>query len=273
MTKSDAKTIRLVTIPISPFCEKARWALERAAIPYVEDGHLQVLHYRAVKRAGGDRTVPVLVAGDQTVTDSTEILSWVDMRLADADRLFPNAVSEPELEREVAQLEAAYDDFGADTRLLAYQLFLVHPVFATRFLLRFQTIPLWQRTIAPLFLLPMSRVIKRRYSIDQHSAASARERIVKVLDQVAERVCDGRRFLCAERFTAADLTFACHSSALSLPPEYGAHIARFEELPRAARRAIAPLHQHPACDFARRLFREERHRIVGGVARRTLLAE
>ena len=34
---------RLITIPISHYCEKARWALEWSQIPYVEEKHLQVL--------------------------------------------------------------------------------------------------------------------------------------------------------------------------------------------------------------------------------------
>ena len=36
--------LRLITIPISHFCEKARWALELAGLPYREEPHLQVIH-------------------------------------------------------------------------------------------------------------------------------------------------------------------------------------------------------------------------------------
>ena len=50
----------LITIPISHYCEKARWALDRAGIPYRERAHLQAIHWFAVRRAGGARTVPVL---------------------------------------------------------------------------------------------------------------------------------------------------------------------------------------------------------------------
>ena len=44
---------RLVTIPISHFCEKARWALQRAGVPYVERPHLQIIHVLAARRAAG----------------------------------------------------------------------------------------------------------------------------------------------------------------------------------------------------------------------------
>ena len=35
----------LITIPISHYCEKARWALDRARQPYVEVRHLPLFHW------------------------------------------------------------------------------------------------------------------------------------------------------------------------------------------------------------------------------------
>jgi hypothetical protein len=46
-------TRTLVTIPISHFCEKARWALARAGLQYTEQRHVQIVHIAAAKRAGG----------------------------------------------------------------------------------------------------------------------------------------------------------------------------------------------------------------------------
>src|SRR4051812_44721934 len=57
----------LITIPISHYCEKARWALDRAGLDYVERPHLQVFHWAAVRRAGGGKTAPVLVRGDRVL--------------------------------------------------------------------------------------------------------------------------------------------------------------------------------------------------------------
>ena len=56
-----SRVLRLVTIPISHYCEKVRWALERAGIPYREERHVQGIHRIAARRAGGGATVPVLV--------------------------------------------------------------------------------------------------------------------------------------------------------------------------------------------------------------------
>ena len=54
--------LRLITIPISHYCEKARWALERAGLHYREQRHVQGIHRLAARRAGGGPTVPVLIA-------------------------------------------------------------------------------------------------------------------------------------------------------------------------------------------------------------------
>ena len=81
--------LRLVTIPISHYCEKARWALERAGIPYREERHVQGIHRIAARRAGGGATVPVLVTPDGVLGESEEILAWVDERTPAEHRLFP----------------------------------------------------------------------------------------------------------------------------------------------------------------------------------------
>jgi glutathione S-transferase len=111
---------RLVTIPISHFCEKARWALHRAGVSYVEEPHLQLVHVAAARRAGGRRSVPVFVARDgEVVADSTDILRWADRRIAASRRLYPDG----ELGAEAATLEDELDEgLGPDSRLWMYRL-------------------------------------------------------------------------------------------------------------------------------------------------------
>jgi glutathione S-transferase len=81
--------LRLITIPISHYCEKARWALERAGLPYREERHVQGIHRVAARRAGGGATVPVLVTPEGVLSDSADILAWVDARTPPRQRLFP----------------------------------------------------------------------------------------------------------------------------------------------------------------------------------------
>jgi glutathione S-transferase len=62
--------LRLVTIPISHYCEKARWGLERAGLAYREEPHVQGVHRLYARRAGGAMTVPVLVTPDGPIGES-----------------------------------------------------------------------------------------------------------------------------------------------------------------------------------------------------------
>ncbi|MDX6656723.1 MAG: glutathione S-transferase, partial [Solirubrobacteraceae bacterium] len=104
---TGAPACRLITIPISHYCEKARWALERAGVPYREEAHLQVLHRVAVRRAGGGLTAPVLVTPDGVLGESAEILDYAD-RFAAADRrLFPD---DPGEAAEVRELQRVFDE-------------------------------------------------------------------------------------------------------------------------------------------------------------------
>lgn len=105
---------RLVTITFSHYCEKARWALDRAGIAYVEDGHLPLFAWVPALRAGRARTVPSLVTAGGALTDSTDILRWVD-RQGGAAPLFP--ADDPE----VAALEDRFDEqLGPHSRRIAY---------------------------------------------------------------------------------------------------------------------------------------------------------
>ncbi len=83
--------LRLITIPISHYCEKARWALERAGLSYREERHVQGVHRIAPRHAGGGSTVPVLVTPESVIGESEAILEWVDARTPPERRLFPAA--------------------------------------------------------------------------------------------------------------------------------------------------------------------------------------
>jgi len=52
--------MKLLTISLSHFCEKACWGLDRAGVAYTERGYAPALHRAAVMRRGSS-TVPVLV--------------------------------------------------------------------------------------------------------------------------------------------------------------------------------------------------------------------
>jgi glutathione S-transferase len=238
---------RLITIPISHYCEKARWALERAGLPYREEPHLQSIHWAHVWRAGRGRTAPVLVTDDAVLTQSADILRWVDAR--SELRLYADP--------DAATLEAHFDDeLGPHGRRWMY-----HRILAHRDLMRdygASGVPRWERAALPVFLPFVSRLLRRYLVVDDTTAADSRERVRAVFEEVAERLSDGRRFLCGDAFTAADLTFAALAAAVLVPARYGVPLPQPELLPAPFAAEVRAMREHPAGRFALRLYDQER---------------
>ncbi|HEV8322370.1 MAG TPA: glutathione S-transferase N-terminal domain-containing protein [Myxococcota bacterium] len=251
---------RLVTIGQSHYCEKARWALERAAVPYVEDAHLPLAHWIWSVAAGGGRTVPVLVTADRRVLrDSTDILHFADA-LAPADRrLYPAA---PAARREADELEDRFDvHLGPHTRRLAY--FHLLPERALLLGLLHPTVGRIERALVRPLFGAVSFLLRRGLDITPVTADRSRGRILAVLDEVGVLLGDGRRFLAGDAFTAADLTFAALAAPMLAPPEYGAPLPRLEDLPPEMRADVERFRAHPAGAFALRLYAEHRRAAAG----------
>ena len=118
LTCEAAAVLRLVTIPISPFCEKARWALDRAGLAYREERHVQGPSVVAARLAGGGLTTPVLVAPDCVLGESEDILRYADRSLPAADRLFPG---DPAVLADAEALSRRLNtELGPQTRRIAY---------------------------------------------------------------------------------------------------------------------------------------------------------
>ena len=247
---------RLVTIPISHFCEKARWALDRAGIDYVEQPHLQLVHILAARQAGGGSTVPVFVTDEgDALGESAAILRWADERVPDDRRLYPPG----ELGLEAAAVEARLDrGLGPDGRLWLYHETL--PVVRELEPWALAGIPRWERRLFRAGAPALGFALRRFLGVDAHSAATALERVEDVFDEMAGRLSDGRPFLLGERFTAADLTFASLAAPALLPTAYGSPLPPPSVLPESTARVVNRLRAHPAGLFADRLYAEERAR-------------
>jgi glutathione S-transferase len=250
---------RLVTIPISHFCEKARWALDRAEVDYVEEPHLQLIHVLAARAAGGGRTVPVFVSdAGEVLPESADILRWTDTQIRPERRLYPDG----KLGAEAAALEAWLDHgLGPDGRLWMYHETL--PVVGEMRQWALAGVPRWERALFRSSGPVVGIAIRRYLGVDTASAAAALDRIDRVFDDVAERLSDGRQCLLGERFTAADLSFAALSAPVLLPPRYGSPLPPLQEMPEAFARQVRRLRSHPAGAFADRLYQEQRGRAAG----------
>lgn len=244
--------LTLVAIPISHYCEKARWALERAGIDYVEERHLQGFHHYYAKRRGGDFTTPVLVFPDgrASIGQSSEILQWVDAQLPEDQRLYPEDIAP-----RVRALEHWFDaTLGPDGRGWLYGEILDDSELIEQYGLT--GIPDRERRLYRSVFKVFKPYLAARIRL-QGTQANAQS-VLDVYDEVADRLSDGRQFLLGDRFTAADLTFAALSAAVVLPRKYGLELPPIDRVPPALKTMIESFRSHPAGQFAVRLIEDLR---------------
>ncbi len=244
----------LITIPISHYCEKARWALDRSGVAYRERAHLQVLHWVPVARAGGGKTAPVLVWGDRVFADSADIVEEASARAQPDLALFPDDAAAAAKAR---ALQRDFDEvLGPEGRRWMYFNLSGRRDIAVAYACT--GVPGWQRWGLPLAYPLVARIIDRYLDVTPASAERSETEVRTVFDRVAGQLADGRHYLCGERFSAADLTFASLAAPLLMPPGYGVPLPQPDELPPAMAAKVREFRAHPAGEHALKMFREER---------------
>lgn len=249
-------TLLLLTIPVSHFCEKARWSLQRAGLAYHEEGHVPVFSRLATRRMGQASSVPFLLGPTGLVTSSTAIARFADDTLGQSHRLFPG---QPEVDALVQRFDEA---LGPHARRLAYGHLLSHRALALQVLTR--GVPGWEATALRVMFPLARRLMRSRMKIDDAGLARSRAKVDEVFEEVGALLADGRKYLVGDRFTAADLTFAALAAVLVLPPRYGGQLPPLDRWPSEARAEAERLRATPAGAFAMRMYAEERSRAAVG---------
>lgn len=247
---------RLVTIAVSPFCEKARWGLDLVGLPYTEHGHVPMLHWASSFGSGGRKTVPVLALDDGPVlADSTDILEALAQR---APQLGLYG-AEPAQTAEIRTWEERFDTaLGPHARRWAYHhLFQTKPVLME--ILK-QGSPGAEVAIFSAIYPVAQLMMRRAMRIDEAGYRRSLEVILTCFGEVERALSDGRPFLVGGRFSAADLSFASMASILILPPHLPVPLPPREAyLPRMGEE-ILRFQESVAGKFARRLYEENRPR-------------
>jgi glutathione S-transferase len=246
--------LRLLTIPISHYCEKARWALERAGIRYREERHVQGFHRIVARRAGGDSTVPVLVTPDRVIASSREIVVWADAQLAREHRLFAAGGGPDDPLRGIC--DRLDETLGPAGRRLMY----VHMLAQRKLALRYNNagVPAWEARAITAGWPVMRRFISRALAIEPGIERDDERVVFAAFDEVACTLAESGPYLSGERFGAADLTFATMAAAVVFPPAYGVPLPQPEELQPRTAALVERARAHAAGRHAMRMFAEHR---------------
>lgn len=250
-----AEPVKLVTIGFSHYCEKARWGLDRVGVEYTEEAHAPIGHFLAILRAGGKKTVPILLTNDGVFDDSTDILKYLDPFGPAEAHLYPEHEEE---RREVEELETLFDEkLGGEVRRWVYS-WIIDDVPLLRSIFE-GSMTKGERALRKI-LVPAARAgIKKGMKITPRLRESRLEKIHEVYDRVEGRLTSGG-YLVGDRFSAADLALAALSVPALLPIENGWPSPALADFPEGMQRQVAELRKTKAGAHALRMYREERSR-------------
>lgn len=245
---------RLITIGISHYCEKARWALDYLGIAYREERHVPPFHRFSTQAVGGSST-PVFITETAVLLTSDEILNYLESHYAGERHLYPPT---PSLRHEVEHLEDLFNtQLGLAVRQWSYFYALSDRAFTQQ--LWCPGTPLWERLCFPIVFSSVRNSLEQLYDLRQNRVVEAYEVILEIMDAISDRLADGRPYLVGDSFSAADLTFASMAALLLFPPEYGFPLPSLEQTPPLMVARIEELRQTPAGQFVLRLYQTHRH--------------
>jgi|KBSSwiStaDraftv2_1062776.scaffolds.fasta_scaffold76394_2 glutathione S-transferase len=204
----------LYTFTISPFAEKARWALDYKGIHYYEKRLVPGSHSPIVRRIAPCTFVPVLRDARHVIQGSSAIIGYADARTPER-QLTP---ADPAERQHALELERWLDcEFGEPVRRVFYSYALNHrDLVASLFN---QGGPWWGRLFCRVGYPLIANRIRQMYAITAKNVAVDKDRVTAVYDRL-DALLARRRYLVGDRFSRADLTLAALAAPTWRPPQH-----------------------------------------------------
>jgi glutathione S-transferase len=196
-------TPRLVYLSISPWSERARWALDHHGIEYELVAHVPVTGERRLRRlvgAGAGRvTVPVLLLPGEVIRESWDIARYAD-RHGSGTPLIP-----AERAAEVRQYDDLADRTMASARALVTARLLANPAALDETLPR--DVPRWLRPCLRPLVRHGTRWFARKYTLTLGDPAAPTAALRAALTTLRERLAQSSPHLLGA-FSYADIVMA-----------------------------------------------------------------
>jgi glutathione S-transferase len=201
-------------LKVSPYNEKARWALDHKRIPHVRRVANPGDHVKIARRLTGGRTFPVLELDGEAIGDSTAIIAALERRRPDPP-LYP---ADPEQRRRALELEEFFDEqLGPYER----QLLLHHLLPDSALLLAVFSpdMPARRRLVARALYPLVRRRVESTFGIDTASVELALAKLAAAGERFAAEL-QPSGYLVGDGFTVADLTAAAIVSPVVAPEQF-----------------------------------------------------
>ena len=237
-------------IPLSHYNEKVRWALDYKGIAH-RRRVLGANYLIRVWRATGQGKLPVLWLDGRAIADSTRIIAALEQHYPEPS-LYPRDAAS-------RQRALALEDDLDDTLGPALRAALMTPLFRHDPDIALRVLTTGMGGKAYDTLRPLLRIFpsfyRFRHRISEGNLERDRAIVAAALDRI-EHERQGHAYLVGEAFTVADLTAAALLGVLLQPPElqYPLRV----ELPSYLKDYRATLLQHPAAQWAARIYRLHR---------------
>ena len=197
-----AETPTLVVLHVSPWSERAKWALDHHGIAYRLVQHAPFLGERKLRRIVGRRegpvTVPVLVDGERMLSESWDIAMHAD-RVGTGASLIP-ADREPQIHEWVAVADAT----SSAGRAIVVSALLRSPAALDESVP--PPAPTWIRPLFRPFTRFGTRWFARKYGLDIDDTSAAESKVRAGLDRLREGL-RGKDHLLGD-FSYADVAMA-----------------------------------------------------------------
>jgi glutathione S-transferase len=193
----------LVSLHVSPWSERAKWALDHHRLAYRVVEHVPVIGERRLRRlVGPDKkraTVPVLRVGSEVLTESWDIAHYAD-REGRADKLIPAG-----REDEVRAWAALADEAMSAGRALVVAGMLRTPAALDE--AQPAAVPRWLRPAMRPGARALTRMFARKYDLRLEALEAEERKVGSALDRLRAALAVRSPYLLGA-FSFADIAMA-----------------------------------------------------------------
>lgn len=204
---------RLYQFPLSLYCEKTRWNLDCKQLAYRKVDLMPGPHAFTAWRLAGQRALPVLRDGRQSIGDSTRIALYLEQHYPQ----HPLLPADTAARQEMLALEDFFDEIGVHVRRCVWSLAVDSPQVSEIFFREYAGLTRWSGELGKTLLRQM---IRRTFDVYPADVEASWQRVYASMATLEARLPEhGDAYLVGPRFSLADLTAATMLAPLIGPDE------------------------------------------------------